>query len=102
MSTRFKSTFRTSILLFLLLSLSIGVLGTYGSFFEKCDKFEWSEDATDSDEEDLKKEGFKTCFDLDTVHVYEVFLSHRIFILFTTPDCIREGHTGQVTPPPWS
>lgn len=97
-----SNAFRTSLLLFLLLSLSIGVLGTYGSFFEKCDNLEWSEDATDSDEEGLKKEAFKTCLDFDTVLVYDVFLSHRIFRLFTTPDCVREGHTGQVTPPPWS
>lgn len=98
-----QNVFRTTLSVFLLLTLFWGLVDSCFNVFYETDSIEWS-DLSDSDEEDatLKEQFKKRMVYQEVYHQGHFILVHSIVCFWFTPSCLLEGHTGQVTPPPWA
>ena len=97
-----RNTLKILVSISLFTILAIGVTGYYCQIHAKSSISRWSS-FSDNNEEDLLKEDFikNVIFEEQYSEYLFVFVSPNI--LFPHPPyCIVEGHTGLVTPPPWS
>ncbi len=99
-----RNVLKTTLSVFLLLTLFMGVVDSCFDVFFEMDPIEWSDESDNNDEEeDVMKEVLKKRMVYHEVHHQACFLIVHCIVRFSIPpSCLLEGHTGQVTPPPWS
>lgn len=98
-----RHTFKIILSFTLFFILFLGVAGYYYQIHNKSCQGIRISNFSDNNEEDWHKEDFiKQVIFEDSRHDHLFVLAHDNIHFPHPPDCLLEGHSGLVTPPPWA